>query len=422
MKFINKNIRKQLELKTSWPKIKNIIESLTEKGFQAVVAGGAVRDALLKKIPKDIDLASSAKTEDILKIFPSAKGMFAKYGVIVIPLKENEKLEITSFRKDMDYKDGRRPDSISYSSMKEDAKRRDFTINALFYDLKTEELIDFVGGLKDIQNKTLRTVGKAEKRFTEDQLRVLRALRFAHQLKFQIDEETQKAIPVFAQKIKAISRERVLEEIIKMLSAGRIGSALKSLEKYVVFSSVFPGLTTHLKRKHLRNPFDFWNKDFSFCTEQAFSWTVVGLPVFYLDTKGFTLFLKNLYVGSFHIKKSLSYLKAVQTLTTNQSSFTEKLQALEGQKKQVFELTDFWLKSQGLKVNSLNKFLKEFEKREEKGRLPAPLIKGSDLLKLSPTPTKQEFSSLLKQAFEYQMEHPKALKSEILNTVLTDSL
>ena len=141
----------------------------------------------------------------------------------------------------------------------------------------------------------------------------------------------------------------------------------------------------------------------------------MAYPFFNSDTNEFKLFLKNLLVSSFHIRKSLSYLKAVQTLTSKKSSFTEQLQALDGQKKQVFELTDFWLKSQNLQADFLRKILQEFENRAEKGKLPEPLVRGSDLLNLFPSLPKQQFSSLLKQAFEYQMEHPKALKSEILN-------
>ena len=416
---MNKNIKKQLELIASWPEVKHIIAVLSKNGFQVVVAGGAVRDAFLNKIPKDIDLATSAKVEEVLKIFPYAKAEFAKYAVVFIPLKNKETLEITSFRKDSSYKDGRRPNSISYSSMKEDAKRRDFTINALFYDSQKEEIIDFVEGQKDLQNKVLRTVGKAEERFEEDQLRAIRALRFAHQLEFQMDEDIRKTIPAFSQKIKKISKERVLNELVKIFSVGRIGSAVKSLEEYNIFPSVFPTLDISLKRKYLKNPFDFWNREFSFCKEQAFFWAVFGLPFFYLDIKAFELFLKSLLVSSSHVKKSLSYLKAVQTLTTDQSSFTEKLQALNGQKKQVFELTSFWLKSRGLKIDPLNKILEEFENKEQEGKLPAPLVKGSDLLSFFPELPKQKFSSILKQAFVYQIEHPKASKSEILKKIST---
>ena len=414
MKIINKDIKKQLEQKNSWPEIKNIIEQIAKKGFQAVVVGGAVRDAFLQKTPKDIDLATSARPEEVLKIFPSAKKHFAKYGVVFIPLKTKETLEITSFRTDSDYKDGRRPQSVSYGGMEEDASRRDFTMNALFYDFQKEEIIDFIGGLKDLQNKTLKTVGDPEQRFEEDHLRALRALRLAHQLRFQIDESTKKAIHLFAKKIKIISKERILEELTRMFSEGRIGSAVKSLTDQNVFPSVFPNLKYPLKDKHLNNPFDFWNKDFSFYKEPAFFWTVFGLPFFYSDTKGFQNFLKNLLAPNSHIKKSLSYLKAVQTLTTAQSSFTEKLQALDGQKKQVLELSSFWLKSQNSDITALNHILQEFEKRKQEGKLPEPLVKGSDLLKLFPTLPKKDFSLTLKWAFEYQMEHHKAEKSEIL--------
>lgn len=414
---MDKNIKKQLELSSHWPEVKKAITALSKQGFQTVVAGGAVRDALLKKIPKDIDLATSAKAEEVLKIFPSAKGEFAKYGVVFIPLKTKGTLEITSFRKDSFYKDGRRPSSISYSSIEEDAKRRDFTINALFYDSQRKKIIDFTGGLEDLQNKILRTVGQARERFEEDHLRPVRALRLAHQLNFQISEETRQAIPAFAQKIKAISKERILQELVKMFSAGRMGSAVKSLKEYGIFQSVFPGLKTSFESKYLKNPFDFWNKEFSFYKEPAFFWTVFGLPFFYLDAKGFKLFLKSLLVSSSEVKTSLSYLNAVQILTTDRSSFTERLQALDGKKKQVFELTDSWLKSRDLKPDSLNTILREFKRREQGGKLPIPLVKGSDLLELSPIVPKQRFSSLLKQAFEYQMEHPEASKSEVLKSI-----
>ncbi len=418
MVSINKNIKKQLQLKDSWPEVENIIETLCEEGFQAVVAGGAVRDALLKKVPKDIDLATSATAEEVLKIFSKAKGEFKKYGVVFIPLKTRETLEITSFRKEASYKDGRRPSSISYSSMEEDAKRRDFTINALFYDAQKEEVIDWTGGLKDLETKTLRAVGKAQERFNEDHLRALRALRLAHQLDFKIDEETKTAIPFFAQKMKLLSRERILEELVKMFSMGKIGLALESLKQYGVLQVVFPDLKDSLESEDWEKSFDFWNRDFSFCKEQAFFWTVIGLPFFYPDSKSFPQFLKALLVSSFNIKKSLFYLKAVQTLTTDQSSFTEKLQALEGHKKPVFELTDFWLRSQNLKTDSLKKILQEFNKRDQNGKLPTPLLRGADLEQFYPDLPKEKFSSVLKQAFEYQMEHPQTEKSEILKNII----
>ena len=182
---MNQHVKKLLRKHPHWKNIKSIMSKVSSSGFDIFIVGGSIRDALLKRAIKDIDLASSAKPKQLVKIFPKAKSNFSKYGVVFIPLKNNHKIEITTFRKDSFYKDGRRPEKIKYSSIKEDAKRRDFTINALFYDPKTEEIIDLIKGLKDLKNKTIRTVGKAEKRFTEDHLRMLRALRLAHQLNFK---------------------------------------------------------------------------------------------------------------------------------------------------------------------------------------------------------------------------------------------
>ena len=412
------DIQKHLELKKEWPEVKNIMAELHKKGFQAVLAGGAVRDALLQKTPQDLDIATSARPEEILKIFPYAKGHFSKYAVVFLPLKSKGHIELATFRKDLSYTDGRRPQAVSLSSMEEDAKRRDFTINALFYDPQSKKIIDFTGGLEDLKKKSLRSVGQAKKRFEEDHLRVLRALRLAHQLDFQIDRDIQKNIPSFAGKIQILSKERIVEELMKMFSKGQIGSALKSLQKHKLFSSLFPSLGDPFKSPYIAKPFEFWNNPFSFYKDPAFIWTLFGLPFFYSKPKKFELFLKNLLLPSSQIKNSLSYLKAVSILTRGQSSFGEKIQAFHRQKAQVFELSDFWLKSQKGEKQILHTALKEFEKREQKGRLPDPLVRGADLLKVSPPLLKNQFSSLLKQAFEYQMEQPQAKKSEILKKIL----
>ena len=417
--MIDKTLKNPFQKEMSWSEIKPIITLLSKKGFQVVVSGGAVRDALLKRKPKDIDLATSAKPKDILKLFPSAKGMFAKYAVVFIPLKTTKTLEITSFRKDSIYIDGRRPSSISYGSIEEDAQRRDFTINALFYDPKQEKLIDFVGGLKDLKNKLLRTVGQASDRLEEDHLRVLRALRLAHQLKFQIDKDLQTALLTSKNQLKKISKERIVTELVKMFSAGDLGEAIKSLQKYKLLFFLFPFLKNSLKSKHLKNPFHFWSKNFSFYKEQAFVWILFALPFFYSREKDFQMFLKDFRIPSSHIKKALSYLKAVQTLTNKTCSLTQKLQAFNGQKDQIFELTSFWLESQNSNTLFLKKLLKDFEQRQKGGKLPPPLVKGSDLLKHFPTIQKRKISFFLQQAFEYQMEQTQASKTQVLKNTIS---
>ena len=409
------SLKKQFQKNPCWGEIEKIISKLSQHGFDILIVGGSIRDALLNKSIKDIDLATSAIPEQIIKIFPKSNSSFAKYGNVFISLKNNHKVEITTFRKDSSHTDGRRPQSVQYSSIKEDAKRRDFTINALFYDLKKDTVIDLVNGVKDLKNKKIRTVGKAEKRFKEDHLRMLRALRLAHQLSFKLDKEIQKAVLKLNKNISAISKERILDELMNMCSIGKIDHILKDLKNYGLFQYVFPQL--NLKQKY----FEFWKKDFSFYQEPAFCWAVIGLPFFYSDTKSFEIFLKSYPIKTAVIKKSLSYLKSVQTLIDLTSSFTEQLIAFNDQKKQVYELTYNLLEAGILKNKNLKKLkqnlkfiLKEFNKREVKNQLPPALVKGADLLKLPSSIKKQNFSEILKQAFSCQMENPKINKKEIL--------
>lgn len=409
----NFNIKKELKKNPKTQEILEIMEKIAEKGFSVFIAGGGVRDFLLHKKPKDIDLAVSAKPEELLKIFPSAKNHFAKYGLSLIPLKTKEMLEVTSFRKDSHYEDGRRPQSISYSSAKEDALRRDFTINSLFYDPLKEEIIDFTGGLEDLKNKIIKTNGSAQQRFEEDHLRILRALRLAHQLDFQLEESLQKSLPLFAEKIKKISRERIVEELFKMFSAGKMAVAIQKLKDYSIFPLIFPTLNSQIEEKYI----DFWNKEFSFYDEPAFCWTVFALPFFHKESHKTELFLKNFLMGKNQFKKVLSYLKAVQSLTKETNSLSENLKLLEGKKQQVLELSFFWWEILSLDSSALKKIQKEFEKREKEGKLPPPLVKGEDLLKLSPPPPRKLFSSLIQKAFEYQMQKPLAKKSEILKYI-----
>ena len=193
-----------------------------------------------------------------------------------------------------------------------------------FTTFKKRRLIDFTGGREDLRKRLIRSVGKPEKRFKEDHLRILRALRFAHQLDFQIEAETKKMIPLFSQKIQKLSKERVLEELGKMFSSGRMGLILQSLWDHGLFPYIFPELESPFKAKVLKKPFVFWNQEFSFYEDQAFYWLVFSLPFFYSHIKSFHLFLKSLGLPSASAKKSLSYLKAVDCLIDPQKLFDRK--------------------------------------------------------------------------------------------------
>lgn len=213
-----KNIIGIFKKHPQWGDVSDIILRLEEAGHTAYLAGGSVRDALLGLVPKDFDVATSARPEQVESLFAKTLDIGKKFGVILVIEKEIQ-VEVATFRTDGSYLDGRRPEHISYSSPEEDASRRDFTINALFFDIKTGAVLDYVGGEQDLQIKRIRCVGEPRKRFEEDKLRMLRAARFAVQLDFEIEKDTLSSIKENHKDLKAVSKERVTEEFRKILEA-----------------------------------------------------------------------------------------------------------------------------------------------------------------------------------------------------------
>ena len=193
-------------------------QRLIDAGHTTYFAGGCVRDALLGIEPKDYDLATSATPDEVMALFPRSNAIGAHFGVILV--KEGKfPFEIATFRHDGSYKDGRHPESVTFSTPEEDAQRRDFTVNGLFQDPQTEEIIDFVGGQADLKTQTLRAIGNASDRFQEDALRLMRAIRFATVLEFQIEPTTWDAICDNAHLLSQISAERIRDEFTRTLTA-----------------------------------------------------------------------------------------------------------------------------------------------------------------------------------------------------------
>lgn len=193
-----------------------VLRKLRADDHAALLAGGCVRDRLLGRKPKDFDVATDATPEQVSRIFPRARKVGAKFGVMLVHRCGCD-VEVATFRTDGPYSDGRRPDHVVFGSEIEDAKRRDFTINGLFYDPQSDRIIDHVGGRDDLDRRIVRTIGEPDQRFTEDHLRMLRAVRFATRLGFDIDPQTSEAIIRLADQLCVISPERVwleLEEIL----------------------------------------------------------------------------------------------------------------------------------------------------------------------------------------------------------------
>jgi poly(A) polymerase len=218
----------------------SICDALRRKGFEALLVGGCVRDMLLGREPADYDVATDATPEKVMGLFPEALAVGAQFGVILVP-RDGLKVEVATFRSDVGYSDGRHPDRVVYSkTAQEDVQRRDFTINGLLMRPDTEEVLDFVGGQADLKAKIIRAIGEADRRFTEDKLRMMRAVRFAARFEFEIEAETFRAIRRHVKEIGQVSPERLREELTKMLTEGAARRAFELLDQTWLLQQVLP--------------------------------------------------------------------------------------------------------------------------------------------------------------------------------------
>jgi putative nucleotidyltransferase with HDIG domain len=216
-----------------------LVRRLRESGFLAYFAGGCVRDALLRKQPKDIDIATDAKPDDVQKLFARTVAVGAKFGVVRV-LEEGVEFEVATFRSDGVYLDGRRPVSVTFSSPGEDARRRDFTINGMFYDPVEDQVVDFVGGRSDLERRLVRSIGEPNERFSEDHLRLLRAVRFAAALDFEIAPATWKAVTENAYQITTVSQERIRDELVKIMADSHRVRGFDLLDQSGLLQNILP--------------------------------------------------------------------------------------------------------------------------------------------------------------------------------------
>jgi poly(A) polymerase len=221
-------------------KAREIVAQLQRARHTAYFAGGCVRDQLLGIEAKDFDIATNAKPEEVQKLFPRVTDLTGKCFGVVRVLVGEDFYEVATFRQDGPYQDGRHPESVRFATAEEDAQRRDFTINGLFYDPVAERLIDYVGGEVDLRAKIVRAIGEPAHRFAEDQLRLLRAIRFATRLMFTIEPKTWEAICAGASSIHTISAERIRDELNKIFTATKPELGLDLLDKSGLLKEVLP--------------------------------------------------------------------------------------------------------------------------------------------------------------------------------------
>lgn len=224
-----------------------IIQKLKSSGFQALWAGGCVRDLLLGKPSKDFDVATDATPDEVRDVFGHDRTLpiGASFGVITVQGgKRRGQVEVATFRTDLGYSDGRRPDSVRFSSAEEDALRRDFTINGMFYDPIEEQILDYVGGKRDLRNKLVRSIGNPFERFEEDKLRMLRAVRFSSTFAFDLELQTQRAIREYASHIHVVSAERIAAEMRRMMADPHRMIAVRMLRDLTLLDEILPELGT----------------------------------------------------------------------------------------------------------------------------------------------------------------------------------
>jgi poly(A) polymerase len=219
----------------------DLARRLSEAGHEALFAGGCVRDRLLGHEPKDYDIATSARPQEVLALFPGSNEVGAHFGVVIVKHRGHH-VEIATFRTDGSYRDGRRPDSVTFSTAEDDAQRRDFTINGLFENPQTGEVIDFVGGMADLKAGIIRAIGDAKARFTEDGLRLLRAVRFASRIGFIIEPSTDAALQECAHLLDRISPERIRDEFSRILTSPRRRAGVEHLVETGLIHHFLPEL------------------------------------------------------------------------------------------------------------------------------------------------------------------------------------
>jgi poly(A) polymerase len=216
-----------------------IVRRMREAGHVAYFAGGCVRDMVRGIEPHDFDIATSATPEQIRNIFPRTVPVGAAFGVVLV-LANDHQFEVATFRSDEAYLDGRRPSAVRYGTPEEDAQRRDFTVNGMFFDPLEDRLIDFVGGKADIERRLIRTIGEARHRFGEDKLRLLRCIRFATTLGYEIEPATFAAVREMAPQISVVSAERIRDELTKIFTRANPGRGLVLLEESGLLREVLP--------------------------------------------------------------------------------------------------------------------------------------------------------------------------------------
>lgn len=399
------------------PKEINEINSvLNNSGFQCYLVGGAIRNQLLGKVAKDYDLTTNAKPEEIMKLFKRVIPTGIKHGTVTILIGE-QSFEITTYRIDGKYSDGRRPDKIQFTpSIELDLLRRDFTINSLAYNVEEETILDINKGIEDLNLRIIRAIGKPEKRFDEDALRLVRACRFASQLNFTIEQNTYKAMSNTLGKLGDVSKERISDELIKILKSTHPSIAFNHFKNCGMLKILFPTINKSVEQ----NPHEFTNALFDIDNiESENTYIKMARLLSITPEEGYLQILKNLKFSNNYIKNTIHISQFVNLDIDSLTTGYEIRKFISvGEKKYI---KDIFILLSAMKDINKDRLITLMDKVQTEIEAGTPYsikdlnISGKDLIKelsLKPGP---QLGIILNDLFEYVLRNPKLnTKEELL--------
>lgn len=372
-----------------------IINRLRRSGYQALLAGGCVRDMLLGRRASDYDVATDAGPQNVIKLFKRTVKVGVKFGVVIV-LTGDQQVEVATFRTESGYQDGRHPSSVTFSGPAEDASRRDFTINAMFYDTVWRKVIDYFDGQADLKKRLIRTVGQPRQRFGEDYLRMLRAVRFAAELSFEIEDETFSAICANAENITRISGERIQIELERMLTNPNRAAGAGLLVDSGLSEALFPGLSGVKMGFAVDVPGNLKRSvDFPLALAGFFS----GCETKFAMEKCTVLKLSRAVTR--HVKFLLE--KRDYLLDKNMSLSQLRLIVAEPYFGDLFELQRAVEKARGRTLNPLRCLQRRIRDLGDVELKPRPVLNGHDLMKLG-APTGPVLGQLAEEMYIAQLE------------------
>ena len=419
-----------------------IVTTLHDQGQEAYFAGGAVRDLLLEKSISEIDIATSASPQEIEQLFPKTIPVGKQFGVIVV-VQDTNNYEVTTFRKEADYVDGRHPTQVSFTDAQHDVERRDFTVNALFFNPFTEEVIDYVKGREDLERKLIRTVGPPKSRFQEDKLRLLRALRLACQLDFEIEQESYQQVKEHASQLTQVSWERIRDEVLKILTGPDPSRGLKLMFDSGILEVILPEIAA---MHGVQQPPEFHPEG------DVFVHTCLMFELSQKRSENLSLAILLHDVGkppTFTIKERIRFdghadlgakmaeeicrrlrisnqqIEEVVDLVKDHLRFIHVQEMRESTLKRFLRKTNFSdhlelhrldsLASHG-KLSSYHFCQEKLEELTQEAMRPKPLINGHDLIRLGLEPG-PIFSEIMSAVEDFQLEGKLSSKEETLDWV-----